>query len=70
LENNLNACSLELRVPIEEISLRNKSWKDILSILFYKEKLLKSFKSNNTMQRYIFTCGVVERKSNQNTIVK
>ena len=66
----LNIDKKILQVPLAEMSLRNKSWSDILSIPFYKEELLKSFKSNNTIPRCIFTCGVVNRETNQNTIVE
>ena len=66
----LNIDETVLQVPLADMSLRNKSWSDILSIPFYKEELLKSFKSNNTLKRCIFTCGVVDRETNQNMIVK
>lgn len=66
----LNIDQKMLQVPLAEMSLRNKSWSDILSIPFYKEELLKSFTTNNTIKRCIFTCGVVDREANQNTIVK
>lgn len=66
----LNIDKEVLQVPLAEMSLRNKSWKEILNIPFYKEELINSFKSNNTIQRCIFTCGVVDRETNQNMIVK
>lgn len=68
-KKKLNLDISNLHVPIEEMSLKNKSWEDILSIPFYKEELLKSFNSKNTIKRCIFTCGVIDREANQNKIV-
>ena len=66
----INLDKSKLQIPLSEISLRSKSWCDILNNSFYKEELIKSFYGNNTIDRCIFTCGVVSRESNQNQVIK
>lgn len=65
----LNTDNSQLHVPIDQMSLKNKSWTDILNIPFYREELLKSFQSSNTIRRCIFTCGIVDRETNQNKVI-
>lgn len=59
----------QLKVPIEFMNLKKFSWKQILSLPFYQKELVKSFYSDNTIRRCIFTCGVVNRESNQNEVI-
>ncbi len=62
----LNIDPTSLQFPLDELSLKNKSWIEILNHSFYKEDLMKSFSSDNVISRCIKTCGVVNRESNQN----
>jgi MoaA/NifB/PqqE/SkfB family radical SAM enzyme len=60
----------QLRVPVEDVSLKSKSWKEILENNFYKNDLIESFTNKETISRCIHTCGVVNRILGQNEIVK
>lgn len=65
----INLDQSQLYVPIDKMSLKSNSWNAILNLPFYKEELVKSFYSSNTIRRCIFTCGVINRESNQNEAI-
>jgi MoaA/NifB/PqqE/SkfB family radical SAM enzyme len=60
----------ELKYPQNELSLHNKSWKDILQHKFFTEELEKSWNNDNIIPRCIKTCGIVKREQEQNMKVK
>ncbi len=66
----LNMDSSRLLVPLEEMSLRKKSWSEILAHPFYREELLKSFTNEKVLKRCVKVCGVVKREQNQEQIVR
>lgn len=55
----------ELPYPVGELSLREKSWQEILNHQFFKE-LVKSWTQLNVIPRCIRTCGIVKREQEQN----
>lgn len=60
----------ELKYPEGELSLKNKSWQQILSHEYYATELVKSFENSNVIPRCIRTCGVVRRTYEQNMQVE
>jgi MoaA/NifB/PqqE/SkfB family radical SAM enzyme len=65
-ENFKTLANGQLPYPIGELSLKDKSWEEILDHKFFKEDLVKSWTSNNVIPRCIRTCGVVKREAEQN----
>lgn len=61
----INVDKLTIQVPYSEMSLREKSWSDILQTQFYDNDLVTSFSQTNALSRCITTCGVVRREENQ-----
>jgi len=55
----------ELKYPIGELLLNQKSWKEILEHKFFKD-LIQSWTQSNVIPRCIRTCGIVKRESEQN----
>lgn len=56
----------ELKYPTGELSLRNKSWADILNDKFFTIDLVNSWNNDTVIPRCIKTCGVVKREQEQN----
>lgn len=68
-ENWKTLATKQLPYPIGELSLRDKSWNEILEHKFFKEDLVKSWNEENVIPRCIRTCGVVKREAEQNVKV-
>ena len=64
----LNADASKLQVPLDDFSLRDRSWHDILQHPFYTRELLDSFTNGKALRRCINTCGVVQYEANQNHV--
>jgi hypothetical protein len=56
----------ELKYPLTELSLKDKSWAEILLHKFFSEELEKSWGDDNVIPRCIKTCGIVKREQEQN----
>jgi MoaA/NifB/PqqE/SkfB family radical SAM enzyme len=69
-ENWKTLANGQLPYPVGELSLRDKTWKEILDHKFFKEELVKSWTADNVIPRCIRTCGVVKRESEQNVKVQ
>jgi MoaA/NifB/PqqE/SkfB family radical SAM enzyme len=69
-ENFKTLANGQLPYPIGELSLRDKSWEEILEHKFFKEDLIKSWTGDNVIPRCIRTCGIVKREAEQNVKVK
>lgn len=69
-ENWKTLANGQLPYPIGELSLRDKSWQEILDHKFFKEDLVKSWTGDNVIPRCIRTCGLVKREAEQNVKVK
>lgn len=69
-ENYKTLANGQLPYPIGELSLRDKTWAEILDHDFFKNDLVKSWNNQNVIPRCIRTCGVVKRESEQNVKVK
>lgn len=69
-ENFKTLANGQLPYPIGELSLKDKSWEEILDHKFFKEDLVKSWTSDNVIPRCIRTCGIVKREAEQNVKVK
>tara|TARA_A100001388_G_scaffold255131_1_gene219375 strand:- start:96 stop:1169 length:1074 start_codon:yes stop_codon:yes gene_type:complete len=61
--------SQQLKYPLGELSLRNKTWQDILNHKYFAEDLEKSWKQQNVHPRCIITCSKVKREKEQNVKV-
>ena len=59
----------ELAYPVGELSLRKKSWQEILNHQFFND-LIKSWTQTNVIPRCIRTCGIVKREQEQNIQVE
>lgn len=59
----------QLPYPIGELSLKDKTWNEILNHDFFKNDLEKSWTGDNVIPRCIRTCGVVKREAEQNVKV-
>lgn len=60
----------ELKYPLGELSLKDKTWNTILNHKFFAEDLINSWSNNNVIPRCIKTCGIVKREYEQNMKVK
>jgi MoaA/NifB/PqqE/SkfB family radical SAM enzyme len=69
-ENYKTLANGQLPYPIGELSLKDKTWKEILNHKFFKEDLVKSWINDNVIPRCIKTCGIVKREEEQNVRVK
>lgn len=69
-ENYKTLANGQLPYPIGELSLRDKSWTEIMNHRFFKEDLVNSWTQDNVIPRCIRTCGVVKREAEQNVKVK
>lgn len=69
-ENFKTLATKQLPYPIGELSLRTKSWIEILEHNFFAKDLEKSWIENNVIPRCIRTCGVVKREAEQNIKVE
>lgn len=69
-ENWKTLANGQLPYPIGELSLRDKTWHEILDHKFFKEDLVKSWTNDNVIPRCIRTCGLVKREAEQNVKVK
>jgi len=56
----------QLRYPLGELTLRNKTWKEILDHKYFSEDLEKSWTQQNVHPRCIRTCSKVRREAEQN----
>jgi MoaA/NifB/PqqE/SkfB family radical SAM enzyme len=70
LESNKKIKDNQLQIPVDFLNLRKFTWKQIIENNFYKNDLVESFTSCNTIGRCIHTCGVVSRILNQNEVVE
>jgi MoaA/NifB/PqqE/SkfB family radical SAM enzyme len=59
----------QLKYPIGELSLRNKTWQEILNHKYFAKELVDSWQKQNVPPRCIRTCSVVRRETEQNVIV-
>lgn len=59
----------QLKYPIGELLLNEKSWNEILNHSFFTE-LIKSWTQSNVIPRCIRTCGIVKREKEQNLQVQ
>lgn len=59
----------QLRYPLGELTLRNKTWKEILDSKYFAEDLVKSWQNKNVHPRCIKTCSRVKREAEQNVVV-
>lgn len=69
-ENFKTLANGQLPYPIGELSLKDKTWEEILSHSFFKEDLIKSWTGENVIPRCIRTCGIVKREAEQNVKVE
>lgn len=69
-ENFKTLANGQLPYPIGELSLKDKTWEEILSHSFFKEDLIKSWAGDNVIPRCIRTCGIVKREAEQNVKVE
>ncbi len=69
-ENFKTLAKGQLPYPIGELSLRDKSWEEIINHDFFKKDLVNSWTSDNVIPRCIRTCGKVKREAEQNVKVK
>ena len=58
----------ELKYPVGELSLRDKSWTEVLAHSFFDD-LINSWTNSNVIPRCIRTCGIVKREAEQNVKV-
>lgn len=59
----------QLVYPLGELTLRDKTWKEILDHKYFAEDLVKSWQQQNVHPRCIRTCSKVRRESDQNVRV-
>ena len=69
-ENFKTLANGQLPYPIGELSLHNKSWKEIMDHSFFKDELVKSWTGDNVIPRCVRTCGKVKREAEQNVKVE
>jgi len=69
-ENFKTLANGQLPYPIGELSLRNKTWQEILSHDFFEKDLVNSWTGSNVIPRCIRTCGKVKREAEQNVKVE
>lgn len=55
----------ELRYPFGELTLKEKSWPEILHHDFFKKQLEESWSGSNVIPRCIKTCGIANRELGQ-----
>jgi MoaA/NifB/PqqE/SkfB family radical SAM enzyme len=56
----------ELRFPVDELNLGNKTWTEVLDHPYYDHQLMDSFTNSNVIPRCIKTCGFTNRTPAQN----
>lgn len=59
----------QLSYPMGELTLREKTWNQILSHKYFAEDLVKSWQQKNVHPRCIRTCSKVKREAQQNVRV-
>ena len=59
----------QLSYPFGELTLRDKTWKQVLDHKYFAEDLVKSWQQQNVHPRCIRTCGKVRRETEQNVRV-
>jgi len=59
----------QLSYPFGELTLRDKTWKEVLDHKYFAEDLVKSWQQQNVHPRCIRTCGKVRREAEQNVNV-
>jgi len=69
-ENYKTLANGQLPYPIGELSLKDKTWEEILTHDFFKKDLVNSWTGENVIPRCIRTCGVVKREAEQNVKVE
>lgn len=69
-ENYKTLANGQLPYPIGELSLKDKTWEEILKHDFFKKDLVDSWTGENVIPRCIRTCGVVKREAEQNVKVE
>lgn len=55
----------ELKYPIDKLTLRKKSWNEILHHSFFASDLENSWNNSNVIPRCVKTCGIVNRERGQ-----
>ncbi len=68
-ENFKTLANGQLPYPLGELSLRTKSWNEIMEHDFFKKDLVQSWTDNNVIPRCVRTCGKVKREAEQNVKV-
>jgi MoaA/NifB/PqqE/SkfB family radical SAM enzyme len=68
--NSINKKLDEIHVPFNDLTLRSKTWNEILNHSFFKNDIVSSFSDKDkTLRRCIKTCSM-NRESNQNEKVQ
>ena len=60
----------ELKYPRGELTLRDKTWTEILDHNYFSKQLVESWKKTNVPPRCIRVCGAIKREQEQNVKVE